>query len=320
MTVLATAIGSFSGDIVIKSLRSGGMRIIGCDIYPKEWIADSGEVDAFYQVPYASEEEDYVDAVLKICMAECVDSLIVLTDVEVDVWNRHRGELEKQKILLCLPPEPAVSTCRDKLKFYRFLKDHGFEEIIPTLCLSLADIEKIAYPAVCKPYNGRSSEGLQYIRSPREMQNFLSVVDADSYIVQPFYSGAVVTVDIVRHPSGASVCICRQELLRTKNGAGTSVMTFRDQKLENICRRFAEELGIIGCVNVEFIRDVHGGYHMLECNPRFSGGVKFSHIAGYDCVTNHLRCFDGETIEAADGIHSMNIARKYEEYITRINE
>ena len=46
-TVVVTAIGSFSADIVIKKCRENGIRIIGCDVYPGEWIADAGNVDAF---------------------------------------------------------------------------------------------------------------------------------------------------------------------------------------------------------------------------------------------------------------------------------
>ena len=52
-TVIVTAIGSFSADIVIKKCRENGIRVIGCDVYPREWIADAGNVEAFYQVPYA---------------------------------------------------------------------------------------------------------------------------------------------------------------------------------------------------------------------------------------------------------------------------
>ena len=47
-------------------------------------------------------------------------------------------------------------------------------------------------------------------------------------------------------------------------------------------------LGVRGCVNMEFIEDRDGVYHMLECNPRFSGGVEFSCLAGYDCVTKTI--------------------------------
>ena len=54
-TVIVTAIGSFSADIVIKKCRENGIRVIGCDVYPREWIADAGNVEAFYQVPYATD-------------------------------------------------------------------------------------------------------------------------------------------------------------------------------------------------------------------------------------------------------------------------
>ena len=53
-TVVVTAIGSFSADIVIRKCRENGIRVIGCDVYPREWIADAGNVDVFYQVPYAT--------------------------------------------------------------------------------------------------------------------------------------------------------------------------------------------------------------------------------------------------------------------------
>uniref|UniRef100_UPI0032610F2B ATP-grasp domain-containing protein n=1 Tax=Clostridium sp. NkU-1 TaxID=1095009 RepID=UPI0032610F2B len=126
----------------------------------------------------------------------------------------------------------------------------------------------------------------------------------------------MVTVDVVRQAeTGESTAVCRKELLRTPNGAGTSVLVFIDPILEASCREIANALGINGCVNFEFIQAEDGSYHMLECNPRFSGGVEFSCLAGYDCVTNHLRCFTGEAIEPSKEITGMYIARKYEEYI-----
>ena len=47
-TVVVTAIGSFSADIVIKKCRENGMRVIGCDVYPGEWIADAGNAQVFH--------------------------------------------------------------------------------------------------------------------------------------------------------------------------------------------------------------------------------------------------------------------------------
>ena len=141
--------------------------------------------------------------------------------------------------------------------------------------------------------------------------------DVSDYIEQPLVKGDVITVDVVRNAAdGAWAAVCRRELLRTLNGAGTSVRVFRNPELEGLCGRIAGWLGVNGCVNMEFIEDGRGQYHMLECNPRFSGGVEFSCMAGYDCVTEHLHCFEGKPVDTRAEITEMYIARKFEEYIT----
>ncbi|WP_415065032.1 ATP-grasp domain-containing protein [Lacrimispora sp.] len=320
-TALVTAIGSFSADIVIKNLKKNGIRVIGCDIYPGEWIADSSNVDSFYQVPYATEGKLYADKILEICEQEHVDAILVLTDVEADVLNSFRREFQQSGVTLCLPCEETLSICRDKRKLFHFLTSQGVGTPIPTLDLKETDPEALTYPVVVKPYNGRSSQGLSYIHSKNEMKAFLEKEDLGDFILQPFYKGSIITVDVVRKSdTGETAVVCRKELLRTPNGAGTSVKVFSDPLLEEMCKKIASILGINGCVNFEFIEGEDKIHHMLECNPRFSGGVEFSCMAGYDFVTNHLRCFTGEALDMRGPIKEMYIARKYEEYITKIEE
>lgn len=50
-TALVTAIGSFSADAVLRTLRREGWRIIGTDIYEADWVAASRQVDVFCQAP-----------------------------------------------------------------------------------------------------------------------------------------------------------------------------------------------------------------------------------------------------------------------------
>ncbi len=320
-TALVTAIGSFSADIVIKNLKKNGIRVIGCDIYPAEWIADASHVDAFYQVPYATEGDVYAGEILEICRQEKVKTLLVLTDVEADVLNGFREEFQQSGVTLCLPSEETLSICRDKRKLFHFLTSEGVGTPIPTLDLKEADPETLAYPVVVKPYNGRSSQGLSYIHSKNEMKVFLEQEGLEDFILQPFYKGSIITVDVVRKAgTGETAVVCRKELLRTPNGAGTSVKVFSDSCLEEMCKNIASCLGINGCVNFEFIEGENGTHHMLECNPRFSGGVEFSCMAGYDFVTNHLRCFTDEALDVRGAVREMYIVRKYEEYITKIEE
>lgn len=318
-TVVVTAIGSFSADIVIKTCKKMGIRVVGCDIYPKEWIADSQNVDNFYQVPLAVDQEAYRKALMEICRREKAWGLLPLTDVEIDVLTGFREEFCREGITLCISGEECISLCRDKMKFYQFMKKNNLGNPISTKNLLEAEPDQMKYPLVCKPRDGRSSQGLQFVKSPQELENLKRLEGAERYIVQPKIEGRVVTVDVVRDPeSGESAAVCRRELLRTLNGAGTSVQVFRDPKLEETCKEAAKRLGVKGCVNMEFLEEGEGSCRILECNPRFSGGVEFSCLAGCGCVEGHLRIFMGQGLdEMPKNIEPMFVARKYEEYITK---
>ncbi len=320
-TILVTAIGSFSADIVIKSLKQMGMRVIGCDIYPKEWVADAHNVHAFYQVSYASRTKEYLDAIIQICHKEKVEMIFPLTDVEVDVFNSNRDIFLNDNIIVCMSSKDTIDICRDKYALFRYITNNvGIVKTIPTIYLN--DDKKFlpeVFPVVCKPYNGRSSQGLNYIRNMEEWNVFVGEHDINSFIVQPFVEGTIVTVDVVFSPKeGKGIAIPRKELLRTLNGAGTSVYVFHDEILEKKCCMLAKKLEIIGCVNFEFILDKNGEYHFVECNPRFSGGVEFSNIAGYNCISNHLNVFLGKSIQKFEMFQNYYIARKYEEYVMKM--
>ena len=317
-TVLVTAIGSFAADVAIEQFKAAGYRVIGCDIYPAEWLATSVSVDAFHQAPLARDEEDYISFIRSISADEGVNYIVPLTDIEVDVLNRNRAAIEEDGTKLCLSPTETLNICRDKWALHEFVVSHDCPVTpIPTVQLADAGTPE-TFPVVCKPANGRSSEGLAIIHDADEWEFFSSRNHDSNYIVQPFIPGRVVAVDVVRNPEqGMAVAIPRVELLRTPNGAGTSVFVFNDEKLQNQCVSLADALGTRGCVNFEFMKTEEGEYYFIECNPRFSGGIKFSCMTGYNCVLNHLRCFTGEKIDEPRPYVDVYIARKYHEYITK---
>ena len=312
-TILVTAIGSFSAQAVIDSLHDMGCRVVGCDIYPKEWVANTQLVDVFYQAPLACDRDQYYEMIRRVVQDEHVDFIFPLTDLEVDALNTVRDSLGAT---LCLASSETLSICRDKYRTYGFLREFVPDLVIPTERLADCDMHALQYPVVCKPVDGRSSCGLFTASCESELRQHLDYIDTNRYCVQPMINGTVVTVDIVRNDvTGATVCVPRKELLRTLNGAGTSVYVFRDEDLERMVRLIADKLRIKGCVNFEFIQCDNGRFYFLECNPRFSGGLSFTLDSGYDCVANHLRCFTGQDIDELNNIRVGYIARKYTDYL-----
>lgn len=342
-TVLVTAVGSFSAGAAIEYLKKDGCRVVGCDIYPAEWVVNSAFADVFYQAPYATDEEAYREFLRQVCKKEKVDFVMPSTDLEIDVLRGWETAEEEMGAVLCMSGRETLAVCRDKRRLAEFLKPLGVCETIPGRLLSeIWETEEetgyvnLTYPLVVKPVDGRSSQGLRMIETPEAMVEAVKALKEQKgsgekvrervyaalsrFLVQPKIAGPVVTVDVVREPvSGETVCVPRRELLRTANGAGLSVCVFSDEKLERQCREIAKALNIRGCVNFEFLEtktpgDEAGEWVFLECNPRFSGGLAFSCLAGYNMVRNHLRCFAGQAIEPAGIIRAGHFARRYTEY------
>ncbi|HHX36684.1 MAG TPA: ATP-grasp domain-containing protein [Clostridiaceae bacterium] len=318
--VLVTAIGSFAAEITIRVLKKMNLPVVGCDIYPQHWVANAQEVDVFYQVPYARSADTYIESLLSICRAESVTAIVPLTDDEVDVLSPVREKFKDIGVDLCLSNHKSIVLCRNKAKLTEFLAAQQVCKTIPFQLLSDCDPSALTYPAIVKPLMGRSSQGLTLLTNEKELSGWIAQINPRNlamFMVQPYIEGTVVAVDVFRDPQ-RHICqaLGRRERLRTLNGAGTTVDVFRNSSLEKQSERLAELLEIRGTVCFEFIENEQG-FWFLECNPRFSGGVEFSELAGFPCVQNHLRLFlDRELIQRGEAA-TMTIARRYQAHITR---
>ena len=305
-TVLLTAAGSASALLVLRRYQAAGMRVIACDIYPREWNAASMAADAFFQALTVTDEAAYVQQMLDAVRIYQVDALIPLTDVEVDVLCSRKAEFLALGCILCTPEEAVVRLCRDKLRMAQRLEAAGLCRTIPTYEAKEAPQ---TYPLMLKPRSGRSSQGQAVVRSQEEFDT--AIARRDDYIVQPFITGNIFTVDVARDASGQVQALAREELLRTGNGLGTTVQVYDQHPLEAICAGIAQEIGLVGVVNMEFIH--HGeDYFFLEVNPRFSGGIGFSMKAGMDTAMLMLECHQGQAIGQRAAVRTGVYTRQVE--------
>jgi len=310
MNILITAIGSMSSESVISSLKKlDGIRLIGCDIYEREWIYPSKLVDVFYQISKADSSR-FIDDLLTICVREDVQYIIPLTDLEVDALSVHKDTFEEKGITICISSRDVIKICRNKELFYNYLSGMENLRLLPTYTFdSLRDI-KSEY-MVAKPKTSRSSERL-FIIDDRQKIDFL-IEDKNEYIFQPYLNGRIVTVDIVRDSLDNFFFIPREELLRTKNGAGISVRLFTDEKITKSVCDLVSRLRFLGCLNVEFLYDgLH--YYLMDINPRFSAGIAFSQSTGYDFVHNHLKAFLGKQIDTGIDYKPLFLCKRYVEF------
>ena len=311
MRFLITAIGSMSAECVIKRLKAEGHFVVGCDIYPGEWHYETKLCDAFVQVPFATSENEYIHSIINICVKYALEYIIPLTDLEIDVINMHREKIEGKNIVLCMQSALVLNIARDKYKLSTtFLNDEFVPSVKTYLLTNIPD--DFIFPCIAKPYNGRSSEGL--LRNATKEQ-ISAIANKDKYIVQEQLDGDIFTVDYCRcSKTGQDASVPRQELLRTKNGAGLTIQIVSNDNLMKLASYIGNKLNINGCVNLEFIRN-QGKFYLIDINPRFSAGVAFSVMAGYDMIINHIRCFSNESIDKQIPIKEQIIIKRYEEVI-----
>lgn len=247
--------------------------------------------DVFAQSPYANAKE-YIPFLIGLAKNENVKYIFPLTDLEIDIINKHRDKFEKENLIVCISPPETLSIARNKYVLFKTFENDSRVLSIPTFTAS-DDLQRLMYPCVAKPMGGRSSEGLFYLQDRGQLSN---IGDITNYMFQKKIEGNVCCVDFVRDSkTGSSFCVPREELLRTKNGAGTTVRVFNDAVLEELVTYIGDKLNICGVVNMEFIKNAHG-YYLIDINPRFSAGIAFSCKTGYDFINAHLACFSGTQI------------------------
>lgn len=309
MRILVTAIGSFSADCVIGSLKKNGHYVVGCDIYPGSWHANAKDCDNFYQAPKAV-SDDFIPFLLEVCKTEKIDYIFPLTDIEIDVINSHRTVFHEHKVKPCIQSQSCLEISRNKLELSKKFRNDGLINI-PVFTASEDLNTDFELPAIAKPINGRSSEGLSTINNIEELRQ---IRKKKGYIIQQKIEGSVFTVDYIRGSNGADFAVPREELLRTKNGAGTTVRIDPSPILKQMVSHIGSTLGIVGCVNIEFIHS-DNRFYLIDLNPRFSAGVAFTQCVGYDLVANHLNCFVGKEIDPGIAFDEKIICKRYYEEV-----
>jgi len=254
-------------------------------------------LDAFHRVPPARDVSAYIARVLDICQLEQITHVLPLIDLEVDAFAPHRKLFSDRGITLCMAPVETVRVSRDKWLVYDTFRNHPAIHPIPTWKIEDPAVDSLPFPLHAKPRDGRSSEGLARILDGDDLSYLRKKLRARPYVVQPMLDGDVCVVDIVRRrATGQFAAMARQELVRTANGAGVTVRMLNEPALIEAASQIAATLDLDGCINIEFL--VGGDWPLvMDINPRFSGGVVFSHLSGYDMVTNHLRCFAGGVLD-----------------------
>jgi carbamoyl-phosphate synthase large subunit len=297
MNVLITSVGRCNRLLrdFRQALPNGGL-LFAADASPA--APALCEADRTFLIPPCT-DPSYVDRLLDICRENDVGVLVPRLDREYAVLAGQRGRFLALGTVPIVSEPRILELCEDKLATNRFLADCGLR--MPTTWLSLVEARQalesgeVSYPVVVKPRFGVASVGFEEVSDARELalvyelalmraarqQPVAARVSAEgSVLIQERLSGVEYGIDVINDLHGRYVTTFARRKLQMRGGNTDRAVTVDSAQLAALGRTLGERLGHIGCLDCDVFVFPDSAPVVVDLNPRFGGGLLFSHMAG----------------------------------------
>jgi biotin carboxylase len=314
---------------IIRALRPHARKIVAT-VYGENRLAarlspaaNSRHVDRRYYVPSpaadwragrigpenSEQEEAYIQAVLKICEREQIDTIFPSWDPKVYVFAKNRERFEQRGILIPVPDYEAVATPLDKYKMILAAERSGFpcpRTFLPEVDAELSEIAReLGFPLVIKLRFTSGGKGLRVVRdlAALRQQWRLAVEDGTPPLVQEFIPGRNKQLFflVLDRAGDLKLGFCprtRRLFLRIfRDSSGASESGPPHPSLPRAAR-MAREVGWWGGLNVQTKIDPRDGQpKLLEVNPRLGHITWYMTTLGINVPLICLKIARGESVE-----------------------
>lgn len=269
-------------------------KIVAADasnLAPALYFADIKE-----QVPYISDNDGYVRAIIDICVRHDVSLIVPTIDTELLLLAERKEEIEgSTKARVLISSYEVIRICRDKTNTQRWLEENGF--LVPRM-ISDGEIEagKVSYPLFIKPLDGSSSINAFRAEDKEEIDTYRRLIGDGRYIIQDFMEGTEYTIDCFLDFEGKIITVVPRIRIATRSGEIAKGRIVRDEAIIEDVTKLLERLKPIGHITIQCMRTGRG-IEYIEINPRFGGGAPMSIMAGADSCENLYRLLSGEMLQ-----------------------
>lgn len=339
ITVLITGAGAPGAPGIIRSLRNNGERpvyIIGVDMDPK--ASGFSMVDEWYTVPKSC-DDNFIDAVLGICIRRSVDIVIPLVTSELEKFAEAKQLFRSKSVEVIVPEYCVLTVANDKGKLLGYMNDNGLEVPKYHITSDVTGFVKAAHelgypngPFCFKPTISNGSRGFRIIdpnidRSAilfnskptsvyttyDEIINMLTEIgDIPELIVMEYLPGEEYSVDVLAE-DGQSLFIIPRRRDRITGGISSRGTTVFEVDVIEYCRKIIAILGLSGNIGIQVRRDKEGKPMILEINPRMQGTIVLCTAAGVNMVYYGVKLALGEKLPEVNISWGTHMVRYWNE-------
>lgn len=201
-----------------------------------------------------------------------IDLVIPCYDNIIPILAEIKESTNKISEKIVCSPKRCAEMCFNKELFEKFMIER-FPEYYPSVN-SYGDV-------IAKLKFGCGSKGIK-IYTEEEARNSKR---SDDYIYQKFVTGKEYTADCYVNRSGKIIGVVPRlrEVIFSGEVLQSSIVW--DTEIIDICKKVIKELGAIGPLNIQLIREEDTQkLYLTECNVRLGGGTTFSIAAGLNIL------------------------------------
>ena len=241
--------------------------------------------------------DGYIAALLETVRKRRVDVVIPTIDTDLFLISKHRSDFAEAGCIPLIAEPDVIEICRDKIRTYQFLEQHGIDTPATYLPDTLKTLAEHHYPYFIKPRYGSASLLVHKVEDELDLNYYLHKIREP--IVQEFVDGLEHTLDVYVGLTGVPRCVVPRARWQVRGGEVCKGVVVKDRKIMEAGRRVVEALGtsLRGLVTLQCIVTADHRIRFIEINPRFGGGAPLGIAAGADYAAWLIQELRGETPE-----------------------
>jgi acetyl/propionyl-CoA carboxylase alpha subunit len=192
----------------------------------------------------------------------------------------------------------------------------GTDHPIDSVADALADAERLGYPVMVKPLMGTAGIGVRQVDEPEELESAIEASSAearaklgsgDLYLEKAFYRPRQLEVTVVSDgepaPLGERECsLQRHHQVLIAESPSPLLLQMREGEpartaISESAVRLSEAMELRGIATFEFLCDVDGRFHFMDCNADMHGAILVTEmLTGLDPIELQLQLSAGEKL------------------------
>lgn len=305
--ILVTGAGGPAGIDTLKLLsKQPGVEAIGADVDP---LAAGRFFAHAFELMARVDSQDYAKDLKRLIEKYSVQLVVPTVSEELGIV---RNACEGLDVKILISPDAALTLFENKQRQYEWLQKE-----FPAHCPRWTHLDDpVIWDAetyFLKPNVGRGARGCRLIKRD-ELDVLAKRADAHDWLAMDVLPGTEWTVDAYLAENGEIAYVVPRERLALAGGISAKGRTVRHDLLIAETSKLIQKMGVRGPVCVQWKADASGVPKYVECNPRLSGAISMTAMAGADPTTCFLAELRGDACPRPVW-NECTIIRNFEEHL-----